>query len=95
MKRPPLISLKLIMDRARMHLSTVNFIMIAYLFVVESPYPVWIVIPVSLLGVFLLGLFDYLVIFPRELNKTATKNPVLMDIQKDIKRIKEKVERGY
>lgn len=79
------------MDRARAHLATVNFVMIAYLFISDSPYPFWMVISIATVGVFMLGLFDYLIIFPRELNKTATKNPVMMKIMKDVHDIKVKL----
>jgi hypothetical protein len=82
------------MDRARAHLATVNFVMIAYLFISDSPYPFWLVISIATIGVFMLGLFDYLIIFPRELNKTATKNPVMMSIKKDLAEIKSKLERN-
>lgn len=84
-----LISGKIIMDRSRMHLSTVNFVMILYIFIVQTPYSFWLVMPLAGIGVFILGYLDYRFILPREMQKFTTVNPFMVKIKKDLDDIKE------
>lgn len=82
------------MDRARMHLSTVNFLMILYIFIVGTPYPFWVVLPLAGIGVFILGYLDYRFVFPREMQKTTTINPFMVEMKKDLDEIKEMLKHG-
>lgn len=90
--RGRLIAGKLIMDRARMHLSTVNFLMILYIFIVGTPYPFWVVLPLAGIGVFILGYLDYRFVFPREMQKTTTINPFMRDLKEDVNQLKKDLD---
>ena len=80
-----IINLKIITDRARMHLSTVNFVMIMVIFLQATPYPFWAVLPVSVIGVLLLGYIDYKLVLPREHNRQTQLNPFMVEMRRDIK----------
>ena len=85
------IAIKIMTERTKSWLGVFNFIMITYLFIAESPYPFWLVLPIAGVGTLLIGYVDYKFIFPKEIEKVANKNPFLVGLQKDITEIKEKV----
>jgi preprotein translocase subunit Sss1 len=84
------IKYKVILERIKQYVAWVNFVLILYLFTVESPLPYWLVIPIAGIGILIIGLVDYKIIFPRELGLTASKNPywqMVLDELKEINRI--------
>lgn len=86
-----MISFKVVAERMKQYVAWVQFVLILYLFIAESPYPFWIVLPVAGVGVLLIGYIDYKFIFPKEIGKVASKNPFLVNLQNDITEIKEKI----
>lgn len=106
MNKPTFVRWKIYIDRARMYISYINFIMIAFIFINSirdetlrsyiADYK-WLIYPLVLI-VFtafslILGRFDTkLGLRKEELKNVSEENPVLMEILKDVKEIKEKVE---
>lgn len=85
-----LISFKVIGERVKQYIGWVQFMLILYLFVAESPYSVWLVVPIAVIGILIIGVIDYKFIFPKEIGKVASKNPFWVEMQQDIKEIKER-----
>jgi hypothetical protein len=70
--------LKALLDRQRNYLSVINFLMIGYLFFEKAGFHWWylVIIPFWLLFVYL----DARFIWPRELDYTHRKSPVMKEL---------------
>lgn len=105
LNRKSMVRWKIYIDRAKMYLSYINFVMIAFLFLNEINdvrirelldenklivYP--IVMMAFILVSLLLGYFDTkLGLRKEEMRNNATENPVMMEVLSHLKEIKEKV----
>ena len=76
---------KRLFDRVRNYISSVNFLMLGYLFVKETGWSDWYLLTIPLL--FVLAYFDAKIIHPAESESVARKNPILMEIYKKVKEL--------
>ena len=83
------ITLKVVAERMKQYVAWIRFILILYIFIDQSPYPFWMVLPIAGVGILILGYLDYRFIFPREMNKISTRNPFMRELKKDLDEIKQ------
>jgi len=82
-----LISFKLMFERTKQYIATVNFVMIAYLFIEQTQFNLVTTVILALLVLGVLSIVDFKYIYPKELGRASEKNPVLMEIRNDIKKL--------
>ncbi len=87
------ISFKIMFERAKQYVAWVQFMMIGWLFILQTEFN--LVTTILLVGIALgtLALIDFKWILPAELDKMAQKNPVLMKIMSDVNEIKKEVKK--
>lgn len=82
------INFKIMFERTKQYVIVVQFLMVSWIFIQSTQFnlPMTILLVVLVLGI--LSLVDFKWILPAELNRMSEKNPVLMEIRRDIKELK-------
>lgn len=83
------ITIKVIAERQKQYVAWVQFLLILYIFIDQSPYSFWLVVPLSGIVILVLGFLDYKLILPKEYEKNMILNPFMVKIKKDLADIKE------
>lgn len=84
--------LKAYYQRIALYITGVNFFMIFYNFIQTNKWFTWYVwIVIIGVVVFSLSFFDRRFVWEDEQRITAEKNPILMEIQRDVKELKKKL----
>lgn len=82
-------------NRVQSYLAPLNFVMILYLYIIQEPVGMpwysWVMILVFVLSVLLC--FDILFVFPSESQYAWRINPDWVEMRRDIKMIKESLEK--
>lgn len=86
--------LKVWQQRLATYVSMMNFVMIFYLYIIESPLGLswfhWLLI--ILVGVIVLVFFDTCFVMPHALGYTFLKNPEFIQLKGDVKYIKKEID---
>ena len=80
-------------ERVRSYVSAVNFVMITYLFIIQTEFNLLITALLILSIMIILALIDWKWILPKEMEWKSRKNPIMMDILEKEREIKEMLER--
>ena len=86
------INFKIMFERMKMYVAWVQFVMIGWLFIIQTKFNLWMTLLLVALSLGLLSFIDFKWILPAELNKMAEKNPVIMAIKRDVEKIREEMK---
>lgn len=79
-------------DRIREYISIMNFIMIAYVFIVTSGSEPFLTFGAIMAVALAVGVIDWRWIFPKEQHQRSLKNPFYIRLEKNQKEILKKLE---
>ena len=80
---------KRVFDRTRNYITSFNFVMLGFLTIDKTGWNDWYLLIVP--AIVLIAIVDSKYIHSKELKSYIQKNPVIMEMSKDIKAIKEKL----
>lgn len=82
------INFKIMAERTKAYVAWIQFIMVAILFIQQTMFNLITTLSLVAIALGILSLADFKWILPAELNRMAEKNPILMEIRRDIKELK-------
>ncbi len=86
------INFKIMFDRARYYISIIQFAMIGYLFIVGTEFNlITTLLAVGIAGA-ILAIIDFKWIYPEEMRRISEKNPIIMEMYINQKRILRELE---
>lgn len=85
------INLKVIGERTKQYIAWAQFIMIGYIFIQQTEFNLVTTVLLILISLSVISVIDFKWILPAELNRISEKNPVLMEIRKEVREINQKV----
>jgi hypothetical protein len=86
-----IISMKVMFNRVKEYLAAFQFVMVAYLFIVQTQFNIITTSILILLGCSALALFDWKMVLPKEQQKMADINPAWMDAIHRLERIEKMI----
>lgn len=87
------INFKIMGERSKAYIGYIQFVMVGYIFIVQIEFDLITTILLVVLALGAVSLIDFKWIFPAEQNVIAKKNPFLMEMRKDIKAIRQRIDR--
>jgi hypothetical protein len=87
-----MITIKVIAERTKQYVAWVQFLLILYLFIAQSPFSVWLVVPTATIALLVISYIDYRFILPAEFNKSSKLNPFMVEIRDDIQSMKRELQ---
>lgn len=85
------VQLLIMFNNARGHISILSFIMIGWMFILQTELNLFQTLLFAGFGFLALMAFDWKYLYSNVQRKAAEKNPVLMEIKADIKEVKDEI----